>query len=284
MPAPGGRGRPRPVIVILVLLTITVLTLDFRDVGVVKDARRWAGTALSPLQEAADWVGTPFANAWNGITHYNDVADENRRLRERLAEYEGQEAVAEGAAQVIATLEELLDDANIPWMGDRSRVTAQVVQQPSNAFAHEIVVNKGSSSGIEEGMPVVTAQGLAGQVVEVEPNRSWIRLITDPGLNVGVKHVESGQYGVSSGQGPGRDLKIDTGIEPDDPDVEISEGDLLQTSGIDNRSAFPDLVPVARVRKIETANGGLNVELIAEPLVDVSSLAYVSVLLYKPVS
>lgn len=283
MPPPGRRGRPRPTIVILVLLTITVLTLDFRDVGVVKDARRWAGTALSPLQDAADWVGTPFANMWNGITHYNEVADENRRLHEELDRIEGQQARAESAAQVIERLEQLLGEADIPWLGDVGTATARVVQEPSNAFAHEIVIDKGSSSGIEVGMPVVTHLGLAGQVVEVEPNRAWVRLITDPEFNVGVRLVDNQRFGVSSGQGPNRTLRIDTGIEPDSDDADVPEGALLETSGIDNRSPCPALIPVARVVDAETANGGLNVELLAEPLVDLGELSFVNVLLFKPV-
>lgn len=284
MASNGRRGRPRPTIVILILLTITVLTLDFRDVGVVKDARRWAGTALSPLQDAADWAGTPLSNAWNGITNYNDVTEENRRLRARIEEYEGQEAQAEGAAQVIAQLEELLNEADIPWVGDVGTVTARVVQEPANAFAHEIVIEKGSSSGIEVGMPVVTAAGLAGQVVSVEPDRSWVRLITDPQFKVGVRLVDNQRFGVSTGQGPNRSLRVDTGIEPEEDDAEIPDGALLETSGIDNRSDFPALIPVARVTRTRTANGGLNVELLARPVVDLDALAFVNVLLFKPVT
>lgn len=284
MPAPGRRGRPRPTIVILLLLTVTVLTLDFRDVGVVKDARQWAGTALDPLQDAADWAGTPFSNMWNGITHYNDVTEENRQLREQLAQLEGQENQAESAAQVIERLEQLLGEADIPWIGDLGTATARVIQEPSNAFAHEIVIDKGSSSGIEIGMPVVTHLGLAGRIVEVEPNRSWVRLITDPEFNVGVRLVDNQRFGVSSGQGPNRDLRIDTGIEPDEEDGDIADGALLETSGIDNRSPFPALIPVARVTEIRTANGGLNVELLAEPLVDLGELSFVNVLLFKPVA
>ena len=178
------RGRSRFTIVVLVLFSITVLTLDFRDVGVVQDARHVIGSALSPVQGAADFVATPFQNTWNGITKYDDVSDENEALQARVDELEGLVAQNE---DIAVQYEKLLETVDIPWVGSISTATARVIQQPASAFSHIVVVDKGSSVGIREGMPVVTGAGLIGQVVDVSSDRSSIQLITDPEFRVGVR-------------------------------------------------------------------------------------------------
>lgn len=277
----GRRGRPRFTLLILVLLSITVLTLDFRDVGIVRDARHAVGGVLSPLQGAADFVATPFQNTWHGIFDYSDVADENEQLQARIDELEGQSAQAEEA---LVQFDELAEQADIPWVGDISTATARVIQEPATSFSHVVVIDKGSSAGIKVGMPVVTGAGLVGQVVEVSSGRSSVQLITDPDFRVGVRLVTSQRFGTATGRGSARDLRIDTGIEPDEEDADIPEDELLTTSGIDDRSAFPASIPVARYTRKATANGGLTVEVFAEPLASLDELSFVNVLLTTPVS
>lgn len=280
MTSPRRSGRSRFTIVVLVLLSITVLTLDFRGVGVVDDARNTVGSALSPLQGAADFVATPFQNTWHGITDYGDVTSENEELRARIDELEGRMAQNEDAA---VQLEELLDQVDIPWVGSISTATARVIQQPASAFSHVVIIDKGSSVGIREGMPVVTGAGLVGQVVEVGSDRAWVQLLTDPEFRVGVRLVSSQRFGTAKGQGSSRDLRIDTGIEPGEDDADIPDNEILTTSGIDDRSSFPASIPVAKLTRIAQSNGGLTVEVFAEPLADLGELSFVNVMLTTPV-
>ncbi len=280
MSSPRRGGRSRLTILLLVLTSITVLTLDFRGVGFLDDARHAVGTALSPLQGAADFVATPFQNTWNGITGYDDLAAENEDLRTRVAELEGEAARGEDAA---VQLQELLEQVDIPWVGDLSTATARVVQQPVTSFSHVVGIDKGADDGIREGMPVVTGAGLVGRVVDVAASRSQVQLITDPEFRVGVRLVTSQRFGTATGQGTGRELRIDTGIEPGEDDADIPSLEIVTTSGIDDRSSFPALIPVGRVTRSREANGGLTLEILAEPLADLDELSFVNVLLTAPV-
>lgn len=275
------RGRSRFTIVVLVLFSITVLTLDFRDVGVVQDARHAVGSALSPVQGAADFVATPFQNTWNGVTRYDDLADENRALQAQVDELEGLMARNE---DVAVQYEQLLEQVDIPWVGSITTETARVIQQPASAFSHVVVIDKGSAAGVVEGMPVVTGAGLVGQVVDVSANRSSVQLITDPEFRVGVRLATSQRFGTAKGQGATRDLRIDTGIEPNEDDADLPDDEILTTSGIDDRSSFPASIPVGRVTRTAEANGGLTLEIFAEPLADLDELSFVNVLLSQPVS
>lgn len=281
MTSPRRSGRSRLTILLLVLTSVTVLTLDFRDVGFVRDARHAVGAALSPLQGAADFVATPFQNTWNGITDYDDLSAENEALQARVDELEGE--VARNADAAVQ-LEELLDQVDIPWIGDLSTATARVVQQPASSFSHVVGIDKGAEAGIRVGMPVVTGAGLVGRVVDVASDRSSVQLLTDPEFQVGVRLVTSQRFGTASGQGTGRELAIDTGIEPGDGDADLPEREIVTTSGIDSRSSFPAFIPVGRVTRTRQANGGLTLEVFAQPIADLDELSFVNVLLTTPVN
>jgi len=285
MTGPRRGGRSRLTILLLVLTSVTVLTLDFRGVGFLGDARRSVGSALSPLQGAADFVATPFQNTWHGITDYGDVSAENERLRARVDELEGD---LSRNADLEVQYDELVNQVDIPWVGDLTTATARVVQRPASSFSHVIGIDKGRSAGIRVGMPVVVGTGeslggLVGQVVDVGEGSASVQLLTDPDFRVGVRLVTSQRFGTASGQGAGRDLLVDTGIEPGEPDAELPSLEIVTTSGIDERSSFPASIPVGKVRRTREANGGLTLEVFVEPLADLDELSFVSVVLTTPV-
>ena len=286
MTGPRRSGRSRLTILLLVLTSVTVLTLDFRGVGFLGDARRSVGSALSPLQGAADFVSTPFQNTWKGITTYDELADENEALRTRMEQLEGEVA---RNADVAVQYDELVSQVDIAWVGALSTATARVVQRPATSFSHVIGIDKGTGAGIREGMPVVVGDGdglggLVGRVVDVGAGSASVQLVTDPEFRVGVRMVTSQRFGTASGQGAGRDLLIDTGIEPGEDDADLPALEIVTTSGIDDRSSFPASIPVGKVTRTRPANGGLTLEVFAEPLADLDQLSFVSVVLTTPVS
>jgi rod shape-determining protein MreC len=285
MTGPRRGGRSRLTILLLVLTSVTVLTLDFRGVGFLGDARRSVGSALSPLQGAADLVATPFQNTWNGITTYDDLAAENERLQARVDELEGD---LSRNADIAVQYDELVQQVDIPWVGDLSSATARVVQRPASSFSHVIGIDKGTRAGIRVGMPVVVGAGrslggLVGTVVDAGEGSASVQLVTDPEFRVGVRFVTSQRFGTASGQGARRDLLVDTGIEPGEPDADLPSLEIVTTSGIDERSSFPASIPVGKVTRTREANGGLTLEVFVEPLADLDQLSFVSVVLTTPV-
>ena len=275
MALPRRTGRSRLTLALLILTSLAVLTLDFRDSGIVEGARRAAGTVFSPLRGVADAISEPFSNGWNGITDYGDVKDENERLRERIEELEGERVLGRTA---IEELDALSAELGITWIGDIQGVRARVVSGPVSNFAHTVELSKGTEDGIREGMPVVSAPGLVGKVVQATASRSVVQLLSDPEFAVGVRLLPDGVPGTARGAGEGDPLVVDTGL---DGDTDLEPGGELVTSGAD-RSTFPAQVPVGTVRGTKPAGGGLTLDLIVEPFVDTSRLTFVTVLLWEP--
>ena len=71
---------------------------------------------------------------------------------------------------------------------------------------------------------------------------------------------------------------VDASIEPG---TDVPAGTGLVTSGVD-RSTYPDAIPIGKVRTTREGAGGLSLELIVDPLVDVDRLSYVSILKWEP--
>ena len=266
----GSRAR----LTILLLASITLLTFGVRDVPVVRDVREGVGTVLDPVVGVVQDIGRPFANAWDGVTGYGELEDENERLRAELDEARSGAVSESDATRQLAELSRAVE---LPYLGDVPTVAATVVSGPRSNFSHAIEIDKGTDDGLAVNMPVVTGGGLVGRISRATGSNATVELITDPEFRVGVRVAETGALGTAEGHGRDEPLAVDTGLDPDD---EVAAGAGLVTSGVD-RSAYPAGIPVAEVIETRSSSGGLALELVAEPLVDVDSLSYVSVLQWE---
>lgn len=247
-------GRSRTTIVVLVLISISVIALDAGGFGPLNGVKSAVGTVFSPVRAVGDAVFGPVGNAFNGVFNRTDLEQENEDLREQIDILRGQRARNQQAA---AELEELRATLDLPNLDDIVETHAEVIAGPVSNFDRTIQINKGASAGIRRGMPVITAAGLVGRVVEVSRNTANVQLITDPGVRIGVKHVPSNDIGVAQGRGEGEPLRVDVGL---DATTEIGTGDVFFTSGV-ARSLFPPGIPVGRATTaIDAAAPGTDAE------------------------
>lgn len=184
-------GQPftrRRVILLLALTSVLLVTLDLRGSGVVNGVRSAFGVVFRPIESAARVVTNPIESTWNGIVRYDDLEDENRRLRDLIAYNEG---AAIAAVASVREAQELLALNGLPTLAGISSCTAQVVGQSPSNFSQTVEINRGSECGIKVGMPVLNAAGLIGKVTGVFNKRAVVRLVTDPGYSLAVKVVNT---------------------------------------------------------------------------------------------
>lgn len=260
---------------LLILTSVTVLTLDFRGSSAIHSLRNAASSVFSPVRDTAGNVFSPVSNAWNGLFHYGDVKKENERLRAQVEDAQGQAAQnADAKKQLdeLTSLEGIIQFTQLP------SVTSEVISGPLTNFEHTLEIDRGSSKGIKVGMPVVTGAGLIGRVVDVQANRSVIKLLTDPDVVAGIRLASTGETGLLHGQGDGKPLIVDAGI---DPKVNVPQDEIVLTSGED-RATFPGAIPIGRVTKTELSADQLIQVLTVTPLADLSRLTFVKVLVWEP--
>ena len=182
-------GRKR-VIIALLLTTVLLLTLDLRGNPVVDAVREGFTVAMRPVEAATGVVTKPIERAWHGIVDYDDLEQENIALQEQVDRLIGTQAAAEAAVIEGKELQALY---SLPSLSGIDTEVARVVGYSANNLDQVIEIDKGSSSGIEVGMPVVNQAGLVGKVTRVLTNSARVMLVTDARYAVAVKVTSSDQ-------------------------------------------------------------------------------------------
>jgi len=268
-------GRSRFTIILLVLTSITFLTLDFRGFGPLDSARSAVLSAFAPVGDFAAGIFRPIGDGWNNAFHGDDLQAENDRLRQQVDELQGQLTQGDVAKQ---SLQQLLEQADLQFVGNIPTTKAQVVSGAVSNFDQTIEIDKGTSSGIKKGMPVVTGRGLIGRVARVADNRSVVEMVTDGNFTVGFSVVGTNALGVAKGQGDASTMRGSVDVER-----EVLPGQILVTSGVAG-SYFPQGLPIGTVSGVTNAEGSLQKDLDITLLADMHDLTYVTVVLWEPQS
>ncbi|MCU1351389.1 MAG: mreC [Acidimicrobiales bacterium] len=274
MAYPRRTGRTRFTLILLVLTSLTLLAVDLPGTGPLKPVRNAFGSVFSPFRSAGDAVFKPVTEAWHGMFAYGDVKKENERLRRQLEKLSSDKARMKLLEQQNAELKRI---AGVK-AGQEPTVTAQVTSGPLSSFDRTIEIDQGSGQGIKKGMAVITEGGLLGKISRVSGHSSTVILLTEPSFEVGVKLPKSREQGIGHGQGQGRPLVVDDGI---DAKAKISKGDDVFTSGTD-RSYYPPGLLIGKVTNVAKTSDGTALDLTVEPTADLSAVSYVKVVLREP--
>lgn len=271
--------RQRAPLWLLALLgvNLVLMSVSARDEsGHKRLIQVWAQAVISPVQNlfsGATGAGTGFFQHLGGL---HRAANENEDLRRRLAETETQLREARMAGDENERLRGLLDFRE---KSGYQTVTARVIARDPSEWFDSVMINRGSSSGIEKDMPVVTHEGIVGRIIGVSPVTSQVLLITDERAAAG---AVVGQLGTSQAMGSVRgygrngllDMRYVSGLEV------IKQGDLVVTTGQD--SIYPAGLSVGQVVEFKQGSATSPHEIKVKPTARLNSLGEVAVLLYHP--
>jgi rod shape-determining protein MreC len=263
-------------LLLLVLTSVTLLTLDYRDAGLgtIEAAKDGVRDAFAPVQRASDQLFEPVGNVFGGVLHYGDLEAENDHLREEIAQIRGGLYRAEDADRERRAL---LDQLDLPTPEDIPRVDARVVATSPGNFAFTVEIDKGTTSGVAVGMPVVTGAGLVGRITETSRSRAVVQLVTDKKFSVGVRLAASGDVGVANGTGSLGSMTVDL----IDPTTTVEKGEILVSSGL-QQSQFPPNIPIGKVVSTKKRPNALQQDVVIEPVADLDKLTFLTVLQWSP--
>lgn len=252
--------------VIGIALLVAVLTL-LGAIGWAATLEDSAATALNPVQRAFRQAGEPISNLIDDLRDFGRLNTENRALRLRIEQLEADNArLREEQIQVTAR-QALLE---VQAETDAVTLTAYVTTRDLTGLRTIIGIDRGSNDGLRVGMPVLAAGGtLIGQILDVRPNTSFVRLITDPDSAVRVLHQPSRSEVVATGDTLGN-LEVQI---PWTSEVEL--GHLFVTSGLDGE--LPQGLPVGRVSAAEGTVQNAFRYVVLEPIAPLDQLEQVLV-------
>ncbi|GMR00675.1 MAG: rod shape-determining protein MreC [Gammaproteobacteria bacterium] len=230
---------------VLVIASITLMTVDHRwhSVDLVRSA---LSSVIYPLQYTIDLPIQLYYWADESLGSRQVLLEKNREFEARHLENRVQLQKLDIIEKENDRLRKLL--GAIPKTTERLLI-AEIINVDVDPYRQLILLNKGSSSDVYQGQPIIDAMGIMGQIVHVGPMSSTAMLITDASHAIPVQVNRTGLRAIAFGSG-----KIDQlNLLHLPHSVDIKVGDLLITSGLGG--TFPPNFPVAIVSKVEHPAG-----------------------------
>lgn len=220
----------------------------------------------SLLSRFSHWVGNQTGWIFQGRT----LAEENRRLRTRVAELENENSALQESA---AAGERLRSDLQFVSHEAKRLLAAEVVARRTDPKFDTLLISRGSRDGVHPHSVVRTRSGLVGQVSEVTPTTATVVLLTDQNSSVSarVQRAKSRAVGISQGDYSTLIPLIDL-----NNDADIKVGDRIVTSGLGG--VFPKGIPIGSVVSIKMDDGNITKTARLRPDVNFDRLEEVYVL------
>jgi rod shape-determining protein MreC len=207
-----------------------------------KPLRAAVATALLPVQRM---LAVPVA-MWQGGADYlrglNSALAAEKAAQAQLAQQAEKAARSERLERENQRLRALLELR--PALTVRS-LAAEVLYEAADPFSRKLFIDRGATQGVALGSPVLTPEGVLGQVTRVFPLSAQVTLLVDKDAAIPVLNARTQARSAAFG-GSGGDA-MELRYMAANADVQV--GDALVTSGVDG--VYPAGLPVAKVVAVE---------------------------------
>lgn len=200
-----------------------------------------------------DSINNIFFSLFSGLSNETDIIGKNLNLE---------------LEQEITSLKKITNIKSV--LTDFKVINGVVISRNPTYWLDEIVVNRGSRDGIEEGMSVVVSEGLVGYVSKVYSTSSRVTLITNSAYNntsITINNINL-------------ILEFDEDnnliVNQLDNSNSVKVGDVVLTSGLTDK--YPSGITIGYVERIEDNTYGTGKKLYISLYYDINSIRYVAFL------
>ena len=238
--------------IILLILSLVAPQQFERVRGAALDVTAPVTGALHEVVATTEGLSTGAGNYWDAASQNAELKRERTGMLQRMVE---SSAIFHDNLQLKATLQ----------LRERERTTVatgRIVGSSFNSPRRFAILSAGTSDGVRVGMPVRSADGLVGRIIDAGALASRVLLVSDRANIVPARLLRNGIPVIAQGLGDGtvsvRPLEV--GRNP------FKRGDIIITSG--TGGLYPPLVPIARVVKLQDDGA------IALPLADPATTSF----------
>jgi rod shape-determining protein MreC len=233
-------------------ITLLVNSTYYQSSAILKAGSRVTGQFYTSVSNTTDYLKLRTTN--------EHLAQENALLRQ------------------MKGVSFLRNDTNTFWVNDTlykqqyKYVVAKVVLNTVGKRNNYIMLDKGSRSGIQKDMAVITSRGVVGTVVNVSENFSWVMSMLNKHTRISGRIIKNGQMGtiVWNGVDPLYGTLTDIPAH-----VKIAKGDTIMSSGFSY--IFPEGLMVGTISDFRVEQGDHFYTIPFKFSVDFNSLQYVYV-------
>ena len=252
-----------------VLLVLVMLSLFTRNVenNVISTSVNTMTYGLSKVSAAAKNKNTSDSMSYDELlAEYEALKDANRELRARLVDYYD---VKEENVRLWKFYELKKEHT------DYQLVPATVLRRDSNDEFYSFTIDKGTSSDISAGDPVMGENGLIGYISEADANTAKVVTILSPQTGIGAVDKATKDTGIISGSARFADDNR-TMFAKLKSEHKVQVGDIITTTGISG--IYPKDLIVGEVKDLGYDTYDTSYYALVEPFEDIRAIRDVAVI------
>ncbi len=219
------------------------------------------------LLSSANYVTGFFYSNFNFITEYFSLVEMNETLSKENAQYRN--SFVSAYKSNIVLKKEIIDE---DYQQQYYYIAAKVINNSINRQHNYITLNQGKKAGIEEGMAVITVNGIVGVVRDVSENYASVISLLNTKLGISVKFKKNKYFGSASWSGVDY---TNLSVEEIPNHVPIMIGDTVITSGYS--TIFPEGIFIGTIKKFDQKEGSNFYNISVKLSTNFKTLSYVYV-------
>ena len=184
-------------IMTVLALLFTIVPTIFYSMGLTFVFRDAVCVLLTPMQKVFNYA----TEALDGFAAYfykfDELVEENNALRERIAELEKQNYDAAELEERSAWMSSFLEMKT--QHTDFKMLSASVTGRESGNYSKILTIDAGTGAGVQLNMPVVTSEGIVGQITELGYNWAKVTTIVEAQSAVGAYIERTDEAGICEG-------------------------------------------------------------------------------------
>ncbi|ACA83099.1 MULTISPECIES: rod shape-determining protein MreC [Leuconostoc] len=218
---------------------------------------------------------TAIGRTANSIGNLLDTFEENRTLKSKLDQFAQDKVRLQTVEEENRSLKKQLGLQ--ATLTDYKTVSAVTISRSPTTWQSQLVINKGTNTGLKKGMPVLSGAGIIGRISEVNTTNAKVALISDTS-------EDANRFAITIKGGSGDVNGIVTGFNREKnqlimgqvtSDSTIKSGDLVETSGLGG--VIPAGLYVGKVARVTKDDYGLSKRIYIEPAADLGNITTVMV-------
>ncbi|OUV30101.1 MAG: rod shape-determining protein MreC [Betaproteobacteria bacterium TMED100] len=240
----GASARVRLLVAAFTALVLINLDANFRFLEKIRSV---VFTVLNPIVEL---ILLPR----DGLIFVSDHINTISSLNNRLFRLEQEQALNSESLLVLEQLKnenaDLRKLLNLKSNFSNSSTAAEIRYKLPDPYSKRIVIDRGSRDQIKIGQPVISADGIVGQITQVFNNKSEVTLLSDSNLSIPVFLPRTRIKAITKGKGTTDGFELNY----TDLSANILIGDKIFTSGLDG--LYPPGIIVGEVTSVLAATPG----------------------------
>ena len=231
-----NRYRNLTVLVVAILAQLVLLAYQVKSNQEVRLIRVWAVSAVTPLARALEAGRGSLSGFFKDYFVLLDVREENQRMKKELDRIHLENQYLRTQ---LSTADRARSLAIFQAQSPTKTLAAHIIGNTTDSGAKAVFIDRGSNSGVQKEMAVITPDGIVGKVTDVYPIASLVLLITDPTFAAGVISEKNRVHGTLKGQGYGTVM-----VDHVQNEENVEPGEWFYTSGDDR--IFPKGLPAGQ--------------------------------------